>query len=160
MIHPHALKKLFEYNGELITKQSALLSDAETLLQLPFEGNCFNWVLGHIISSRSSALVLVGEQAVWTDEQRARYRHGSAPIYEEEPGVLTLSELVQAFAVTQTRLLEGLDTMTYDVMCQASGYRQNTIGDSLGYFHFHETHHVGQLLYLAQYAGKNGVWLA
>lgn len=159
MIYPHALLKLFSYNAELIIKQSALLSHAESLLQLPFESNCFNWILGHIISSRTGPLLLVGEQPLWSDAQRARYRHGSSPILEDGPGVLDLSELRQAFSVTQTRLLNGLERMNYDAICQPSGYQENTVGDSLGYFHFHETHHIGQLLYLAQYAGKAGVWL-
>ena len=74
-------------------------------------------------------------------------------------GVLSLSDLLQAFDESQTRLISGLSRMSYEEMCQPSGYQANTIGDSLGYFHFHEAHHVGQLLYLAQSAGKAGVWL-
>ena len=159
MIHPQALIKLFAYNAELITKQGATLSHTDSLVQLPFEGNCFNWILGHIISSRSWALQLVGEQAVWTETQRARYRHGSPPIRADGPGVFDLTELLQAFQQSQTRLVNGLHRMSYEMMCQPSGYRENSIGDSLGYFQFHEAHHVGQLLYLAQCAGKAGVWL-
>jgi uncharacterized damage-inducible protein DinB len=37
------------------------------------------------------------------------------------------------------------------------------VGDyniALAYFQFHEAHHVGQILYLAQLAGKKGVWLS
>jgi len=50
--------------------------------------------------------------------------------------------------------------MSYDDMCRPSGYRDNTVGDSLAYFHFHEAHHVGQILYLAQFAGKKSVWIS
>ena len=137
MIHPQALHKLFSYNAELITKQGTAMSHADSLVQLPFEGNCFNWILGHIVSSRSGALQLIGEQAVWTDTQRARYRHGSQPIRSDGPGVLSLSDLLQAFDESQTRLISGLSRMSYEEMCQPSGYQANTIGDSLGYFHFH-----------------------
>ena len=43
-------------------------------------------------------------------------------------------------------------------MCRPSGYQDNTVRDSLAHFQFHEAHHVGQLMYLAQFAGKAGVW--
>jgi hypothetical protein len=160
MIHPTALHKLFTYNTDLINKQSSGLSHEESLLQLPFEANSYNWVLGHIVSSRSFPLQLVGEAPVWTDEQRAPYRHGSANIVCDKEGVVKLADLLSAFNTSQERLIEGLNRLSYDDMCRSSGYRDNTIGDSLAYFQFHEAHHIGQLLYLAQFAGKKGVWLA
>jgi len=57
-------------------------------------------------------------------------------------------------------LVGGLRKMSYEDLCKSSGYRDNTLGDSLGYFQFHEAHHVGQILLLAQYAGKAGVWIS
>lgn len=160
MIAPEALIKLFGYSAELIYKQTATLTHAQSLLPLPFAGNSYNWILGHIISSRSFPLTMVGARPVWCDAERQVYRHTSANITSDGPNVKTLEALIDAFAQSQERLIAGLREMTFAQLCAPSGYADNTVGDSLGYFHFHEAHHVGQLLYLAQHAGKPGVWLA
>ena len=159
MVHPQALAKMFGYNAELIEKQTASLTHEESLRQLPVEANSINWVVGHIISARAFALRLVDEEPLWTDEQRARYRHTSANVVDDEAGVIKLDDLVAAFRQSQKRLVRGLGRMSFEEMCQPSGYADNTVGDSLAYFHFHEAQHVGQLLYLAQAVGKQGVWL-
>ena len=160
MLHPKALIKMFAYNVELVNKQTAAMTHQESLLQLPFEANCLNWVLGHIVSSRTLPLQLLGEQALWTDRQRARYRHGSANILRDGEGVIKLRDLVADLNLSHQRLVDGLSRMSYDEMCRPSGYRDNTLGDSLAYFQFHEAHHVGQILYLAQFAGQAGVWIS
>ncbi|MBI5082415.1 MAG: DinB family protein [Chloroflexi bacterium] len=160
MIQPNSLIKMFNYNGELINKQTTGMTHEESLLQLPFEANCLNWVLGHIISSRTFPLRYVGEQPVWTDTQRARYRNGSANIMSDDEGVVKLKVLLETFNLSQERLLNGLRRVSYDDMCRPSGNGENTIGDSLVYFHFHEAHHIGQIIYLAQFAGKKGVWIS
>jgi uncharacterized damage-inducible protein DinB len=158
MVHPQALMKLYGYNVTLINKQTADLSHEESLLQLPFDGNSLNWILGHLVSSRTLPLRLVGQAGVWTEAQRARYRHGSANVTADGEGILRLETLLADLNQSQERLVAGLAGMSYEEMCRPSGYQDNTVGDSLAYFQFHEAHHVGQLMYLAQFAGKPGVW--
>lgn len=158
MVHPHALIKLYGYNATLINKQTAALTHEESLLQLPFDGNSLNWILGHLVSSRTLPLRLVGQEPVWTEEQRTRYRHGSSTVTADGEGVMRLETVLADFNGSQERLVAGLVQMNYEDMCRPSGYQDNTIGDSLAYFQFHEAHHVGQLMYLAQFAGKPGVW--
>lgn len=156
MVHPQALIKLFGYNAELITKQAAGITNDESLRVLPFAPHSFNWMLGHIVSARTMALQLVGEQPVWSDTERAPYRFGSAA----EVGTdMPLADVLAAFGAAQTRLVRSLERSSYDAMCQPSGYAQNTVGDSLAYLQFHEAQHVGQLLYIAQWLRKQDVWL-
>ena len=151
---------MFGYNIELIIKQTTGMTHEESLLQLPFEANCLNWILGHIISSRTFPLRYVAEQPIWTDIQRVRYRHGSANILHDREGVMKLDDLLAALSLSQERLVCGLNRMSYDDMCRLSGYSDSTIGDSLAYFQFNEAHHVGQIIHLAQFAGKKGVWIS
>ena len=160
MVHPNALEKMFSYNAELINKQTVGMVHEESLQQVPFNANNLNWILGHIISARTMALQIVGETAVWSEGQRASYRHGSRNIGADDEGLIRLEDLLIAFNLSQERLLKGLSQMSYDDMCRPSGYRENTIGDSLAYFQFHETHHIGQIIYLAQFVGKDGVWIS
>ena len=160
MLHPNALLKLFNYNATLVRKQSALLTHADSLIVLPSSNQCYNWLLGHIVSARTFALHYLGQAHVWNSMERQRYRNESVGSFSaEDPPPFTLSQLLTAFEHTQQALEDGLHNSSYEALCQPSGYESNTIGDSLGYFHFHEAHHVGQLLYLAQHAGKHGVWL-
>ena len=157
MVHPQALIKLYGYNVTLINKQTAGLTHEESLLQVPY-GNSLNWILGHLVSSRTLPLRLVGQEPVWAEEQRTRYRHGSTSVTADGAGVIQLETLLADLNRSQERLIAGLEGMSYEAMCRPSGYQDNTVGDSLAYFQFHEAHHVGQLMYLAQYAGKRGVW--
>lgn len=160
MLHPQAVTKLFDYNIRLLNKQTERLTHADSLVQPNFDGNSINWIIGHLISSRTHALMRVGEQPVWDDDTRARYRHRSAPISDDEPGVLPLETLLRDINESQRRLVAGLSQMTYDQMCQPSGYEDKTIGDSLAYFQFHEAHHVGQVVYIAPLVGQPGVWIS
>src|SRR5687768_17967626 len=109
MVHPQALIKLYGYNITLINKQTAGMRHAESLLQLPFDGNSLNWIVGHLVSSRTLPLRLVGQEPVWTEEQRARYRHGSASVTAEGKGVRRLETLLADLNRSQERLIAGLE---------------------------------------------------
>ena len=50
----------YEFTAMLVHRLVDGLSQDETLIQLPFEVNCLNWVLGHIVTNRSHALEVVG----------------------------------------------------------------------------------------------------
>ena len=108
-------------------------------------GHSINWLLGHILSSRSFPLKLLGEAQVWAEASRARYRDGSSPIGAEGPGILPAQELMALFEVSQIRLVAGLGRTSAEQLGKPSGYAGNTVLDSLLYFHFHETYHVGQM---------------
>src|ERR1700733_7650982 len=59
------------------------LTHEESLIQPPFNSNCLNWVMGHMLQSRDKMLQLVDAPSVWTPEQIARYDRGSEPITGE-----------------------------------------------------------------------------
>ena len=50
------IQGLFETNYWVVTNQTKGLTHEDSLLQLPFRGNCLNWVLGHCLVSRESVL--------------------------------------------------------------------------------------------------------
>src|SRR4051794_4037563 len=49
-------------NVGIIKAQTAGLTHDESLLQLPFRGNCMNWVIGHILEGRNTILDLLGAE--------------------------------------------------------------------------------------------------
>jgi uncharacterized damage-inducible protein DinB len=163
MIHPQMAIQMFAYTVQLINKQCDGMSDADSLQTPPFQGNCINWILGHMVSSRSQMLLMLGEQPVWDDATRQPYRNGSPNITAEMEGVLPLATLLEAFNETQRRLAHGLAAATYEDLSERTktlGANINTVVGWIAYFQFHEAHHAGQITMIAPMVGKAGVWIA
>ena len=155
MSDPNKLVQSYKLTHWLIHKQAEGLTHAESLLQLPFRGNCFNWVLGHILVSRDEALALLGEAPTLTEAEAARYKRGSDPITDEEQAV-PLEKLLQVFDTAQERLVAALPQVSSERWTAIyNEERQQSVGDRVAGLHWHETYHSGQLDILRQLAGKN-----
>lgn len=155
-----ALLNCFEYTAETVRMQVRIVSHAESLVQ-PFDNShTINWLLGHIVSARTTPLNLVGAENVWSDACRARYRHGSSPIGCQDETVLPFKELVNLFNETQCRFRASLQKMGDKALLQPSGYSDNSVFDSLLYFHFHESYHVGQMTMVAEALDKPAAYLS
>lgn len=157
----HLLRQCFRYTVQLIHNQCDEMTTEESLLQPPFAANCMNWLIGHIISSRQRILQLVGEQPIWDDATRARYRFNSSPITALEEGVLSLDTLLSVLDATQEGIERGLAKLSdADLNAPSAGSgKATTLAEQLVYFHFHEAHHAGQIVTMGEFAGKKGAWL-
>lgn len=146
----------FDLNLQVIHLQTEGLSHQDSLLQLPFRGNCLNWVLGHIMVGRNIALKLLGDPPLWTESQVARYRRGSDPITAGE-GAHHLEELLRDLDESQQRLAATLSEISPDALAAVVPFRggQRPLGEALSGQHWHETYHVGQLELLRQLAGTD-----
>ncbi len=149
----------FEYTADVFRQQLSEICHEESLRQPIADGHSINWLTGHIVSSRSQPLQHVGATPVWTDEARARYRNGSMQIGSNGSGILELGELIELFEMSQRNLLTGLKTMTASKLNMPSGYSDNTLFESLLYFHFHETYHLGQMTMIAELLGKRAKYI-
>jgi hypothetical protein len=152
VIHPELLAQQFALTHRVIHMQTAGLSHDDSLLQLPFRGNCLNWVLGHIVATRDRALTLLNEQPVWGESEGALYQTGSAPITSGERA-LSLEKIMSDLDCSQERLMSGLRRASAQHMSVAMG--DETVGELLAGLHFHESYHTGQTELLRQLAGKN-----
>ena len=153
-MNSQSLIPIFNYNAEVIRTQLENVTHEESLQQPTAGGHSINWLLGHIISARSVPLQRVHANQVWDNDTRSRYRSGSAPINQDEPGVIHLSNLLKLFDQAHERLITGLEKLTPEQLSAPSGYESNTNFESFLYFHFHETYHVGQLTMVAEHIGK------
>jgi len=135
----------YETNTWLIKRLIADLSHEESVLQLPFPGNCVNWVLGHILVSRHTTLRLLGEQAIWDEEILARYGSGSAPI-RDGANARRMEDLVRDVDETQRRITAALETCAEsDLMRTVETDRGvKPVWEHVGGLHWHETYHMGQ----------------
>ncbi|HET9951618.1 MAG TPA: DinB family protein [Candidatus Eisenbacteria bacterium] len=148
------LSNLFETNLYTIRVNTEGITDAEALLQPHPAGNCMNWVVGHILSSREGALKLFGEEPVLPADATARYKRGSGPIAGPGDG-LAMSELLARFALSQERLLRGIENLPA-AKWEEERADFGTVRRAVYFLHFHEAYHAGQIAVLRRLAGKKG----
>ena len=148
------LSSLFETNLYAIRVNTEGITDAEALLQPNPAGNCMNWVMGHILSTREAALKVFGETPVLPPDTTSRYTRGSRPIAGPGDG-LPMTELLQHLAASQERLLRGIENASAAKWDEART-DFGTVRRALYFLHFHEAYHTGQLALLRRLAGKKG----
>jgi uncharacterized damage-inducible protein DinB len=146
----------FARTWRVIHRQTEGLSNADSLIQLPFRGNCLNWVLGHILVGRNRVLELLGEPQLWGEAEKARYRTGSDPVTIEAQA-LPLERLLADLDRSQEQIAAALESVSpaYLAEPEESGGDDQSRGQAVAFHHWHETYHTGQLELLRQLAGKN-----
>jgi hypothetical protein len=155
MAESQKLIQSYQSTHWIIHKQAAGLTHEESVMQLPFRGNCFNWVVGHIIVSRDRVLKLLDEPAQLSEEETATYNTGSDPITQSETAV-PFDKLLGILDETQDRIVAVLSEIPEERLADIyDEERGTTIGERIAGLHWHETYHTGQLEILRQLAGKN-----
>jgi hypothetical protein len=140
----------------MITAQTEGITDAESLLQLPFRANCMNWVVGHLMVQREFVLELLNASPVWGEAEMSRYHTNSDPVQNAE-NAIPFHEIMQALAVSQQRLQTSLGVIPLTRWSKhvSSNGRNGTLSSLIAMSQTHENYHCGQLEILRQLAGKN-----
>ena len=146
-----------ERNLGIIKAQTQGLSHADSLLQLPFRGNCLNWVLGHMADNRNTMLLFLGEEAILSEAHVKRYEFNSEPVCGDAGDILTLEQLLMVLEQGQSALTARLQKMTIEELAREvqSFLGTTTLGQLIFYLYWHESYHAGQTEALRQLAGKN-----
>jgi len=156
MITVTDLIESLERNLDIIKAQTQGLTHADSLLQLPFRGNCLNWVVGHIAANRNTMLHFLGEEGILGEAHAARYAYDSEPVCGEDGDILTLEELLVALERGQKALVARLQTIPAEDLARdvESWLGTTTLGQLVFYLLWHESYHTGQTEALRQLAGK------
>ena len=142
-------------NQRLLDMQVNGISHAESLVQPPFNGNCLNWVLGHILTDRDSMFKELGLPGELTSQQYQRYDRGSDPITSPQDAI-HLDDLRAMSTRSAERLKTRNNSMDMTALKLASsGHHNRAMGAVLAFAIWHESYHVGQLELLRQISGKN-----
>lgn len=154
MLSAQDLSTAFARNLSIMKMQAEGLTQQESLLPFP-NGNCFNWVLGHIATNRNEVLETLGEPPVM-NPAAVLYKRGSEPLSGADEGILTLDELLTWLDLIQERLAAALGQMDDTALTREyrSGERKTTVGQRVFFLYFHETYHTGQAELYRQFAGK------
>lgn len=150
-----------ERQFRIINAQAQGITHEESLMQYPFRGNCFNWVVGHILMSRDRMLRVVQAEPVWTPSQWDRYERNSEPITSaDDPEVIHFDKIMADLKTAHERLIECVKALTDEQLDAVGvsvidGAREQSVFDWLTFLIWHEGYHVGQLEITRQLTGKN-----
>jgi hypothetical protein len=153
------LVEALENNFGVLQRQVNGLTHEDSLLQLPFRGNCLNWVIGHLVERRDRMLELLDKPPLLTAEQTIRYQRNSEPITSGDDA-LPFEKLLADLATAQEQLLGLLSAMSSDDLMVVGkqivvGPPPQSIGEWLHFLIWHETYHTGQTEILRQLTGIN-----
>ena len=151
------LANVFRRNMWVIDRQADGLSHSDSLLQPESRGNCLNYVLGHMMSSRETVMRMLGLEPMMTPEERTRYGSDTDPIAEDGEGVVPLARLLELLTTSTERIIESVEKLSpQDLEMEVQlGQSTATLGQRLEFFGWHEAYHVGQTEYLRQLAGTD-----
>jgi hypothetical protein len=146
-----------ERNLGIVKAQTQGLTHVDSLLQLPFRGNCLNWVLGHLAANRNTMLLFLGEEAILSEAQVKRYGYGSEPVCGDAEDILTLEQLLAVLEQSQRVIAARLQKIKAEELAREvqSFLGTTTLGQLIFFLYWHETYHTGQTEALRQLAGKD-----
>ncbi len=157
MSYPNAevISSTFTTNHWLINQLIDGLSHVDSLVQPPFEANCLNWIVGHIIRGRSTAITLLEAEPVFTNDLVERFKTGSPPVTGENDAV-SFEKLVADLNTSQERIAAALEAISPESLAEekATGRGTKPVGEHLSGLAWHETYHVGQIELLRSLALK------
>lgn len=148
--------ELLKFNNNVIHMQLKDITHAESLLQLPFRGNCMNWVIGHILGIRHECLAYLGLPGVLTDAEVNTYQYGSEPITSAEQAS-DLESMVKRLDESLEALTAHLEGISREALFAEVDHwmGKRPIAEALSFAQWHEAYHTGQLEQLRQLTGKN-----
>ncbi|MEI7768682.1 MAG: DinB family protein [Chloroflexales bacterium] len=158
MISHKQLADAYGRNAAIVKMQTKDMTQAESLIQLPFRANCMNWIVGHIVANRNAILGLLGAGPALEASLAERYTRESDPISAEDAGALPLETLVDALERSQERLAMLLGALAPEDLERevvGPGGRKTRLGSALFFLFFHDTYHVGQTEIMRQASGKD-----
>ena len=136
----------YAVNTWLIGRLTEGLSHDESLLQPPFPTNCVNWILGHILVSRTESIRLCGGE-LWDEALINRYKTDSRPVQDGDDDILHFDDLLKDLQTSQqilADLLSKLSDEEQDELVETERGEKPRWQHILG-LHWHETYHMGQL---------------
>lgn len=147
----------FALNLRVIKLQTEGLTHEASLIQAPYNINCLNWVIGHILEGRDRLLMTLGAEPLMSETERKRYARESEPVREDGHGVIRLERMLQMLEQGQERLAAALASIPPEDWQKdiQIGQHQMSLSQRVHFIYFHDTYHVGQTDMLRQLAGKN-----
>jgi hypothetical protein len=152
------LQHQFGLAGFVVEQNINSITHNDSLVQPDKDGNCLNWVLGHIVRTRIMQMQLLGIDSPYAIEQYAAY--DKTPV-KDDGNAIAWDTLVEQYRALQKPIDAGLGQLTPTQMSakapfSPTGNPDETVGSLLAGISFHEAYHAGQLGILRRICGKQG----
>jgi len=154
------LSRMYEFSYLAIKRNLEDLSHADSIVTPASGGNCLNWVLGHVVLARNTAVTLAGGNPSPIADRMDVYRRGSSPCGSQ--GYLDLATLRGFLDDSQQQLLPALAALSDTALASPVPVPYNrppltgSVRDALARLVYHEAYHNGQIGLLRRIAGKEG----
>jgi hypothetical protein len=154
------LTTMYEFSYGAIKRNLDGITHEESLVCPEPNGNCMNWILGHVVLARGSVLTLAGGTPVFGGEDAAHYGRGFDP--KADGKVLDLATLRGFLDDAQLQLVASLGALDDDDLAAPLPEKfqrpplTGSVGDSLARLQNHEMYHAGQIGLLRKILGKAG----
>jgi hypothetical protein len=147
MITAEHIIAAYARNLFLLKPQVDGVTHAESLVQPPLQGNCMNWVIGHILAYRNRVLRILGLPPVFDEVTAARYARDSKPIKGDEAGIGIFEDMLEDLLASQEIVAAGIRALAPEVAQITHTYGQNTMSAAewMLFLMRHESYHVGNL---------------
>ncbi|MFH1278079.1 MAG: DinB family protein [Candidatus Eisenbacteria bacterium] len=153
-----ALQSLCQFGPFTVRKNIEGITQEESLRAPEGGGNHMNWVMGHIVATRSHLHRLLGKEPLWSEEEIALYDRG-APGGIGRGEAIDMGKMIDDFEKSQetfVAVLEGMSDEEFAGKGAPKGIGGESMGEQLAAFMFHEAYHAGQLGILRRGLGKPG----
>lgn len=155
------LRKQVNLTHTVVKVNTAGVTHEESLIQPRPNGNCLNFVLGHLLWVYNQSLPLVNQEPVLGPEALQRYRRGAPPLTDPAQA-MPFDELLAAWNTASERFADGLGTLAPEAMERpmpgpdSGGELTETVRSLLSIILFHQSYHAGQTGVLRRIIGKPG----
>lgn len=150
---PDSLISQYRRNTSIVERQCKGLTHEQALFQAPYNINCMNWVVGHILVGRDSVLNRLGATPIFT-EFSGTYLRESEKITADGPGVAPLDVLITLMIQSGQQLEDALADAD-EILFQEEDDEEHTLLSKIRFDLWHETYHAGQTDLLRQISGMN-----
>ena len=147
----NTLTELLRFNAGYLSKSLEKIPDASYFVRPERKGNHLMWLLGHVVVNRGEILELIGGNPS-TSNLADLFARGTRP--EPDSSVYPrpqqlLARFMKLASVTDN-ILKNSDPNIFN---QKSWGQFETLGQNLAYSYMHETHHIGQIIYVINLPG-------
>ncbi len=143
MVGKKMLQTAYQYSYYLVTGAIQDLTHQQSLLKPPGGDNPANWVLGHILTSRSNIMAMLGLEPIWDFDRCKPYLPDSEPLLPENQ-VEDYEVMVAELIASQEEFMGELQGLTDDLLMEPQG--ENCLGEELAGYAIHEAYHAGELV--------------
>jgi hypothetical protein len=146
---------LFDNNHEMIQMHLKGVTQTDSMLQLPFEGNCLNWVVGHILDTYSICLEWMGQPAIRSEAEARTYGYGSEPL-TDPARAYDLIDMFNRLDLASMQIPVTLASLTPIELERVIEIWRGKVSliEALFFMQWHASYHTGQLEQLRELAGK------